>query len=171
MKKRSSWYTKGSRPERNTEAAFFGGALAFLTALSKDKPRPWLYAVTGAAASASSMNEHRLAARARANARATGYAEIAADVFNKLLDLQLTRPLPRAYFLRCSRRCAMRRRIARAIDSTAARRTGHGRPNELPSPLTISACPDPGMGCQGQKATSEHCAETSIIVVDPLPAE
>lgn len=96
MKKPTSWYTQGSRPERNAEAAFFGGALAFLSALSKGRPRPWLYAVTCAAASASAMNEHRLTARARANARGTGYAEVAADVFNKLLDLQPTPPFPPA---------------------------------------------------------------------------
>jgi hypothetical protein len=34
MKKPTSWYTQGSRPERNAEAALFGGALAFLSALS-----------------------------------------------------------------------------------------------------------------------------------------
>lgn len=87
MKKPTSWYTRGARPERNAQAACFGGALAFLDAVAKGKPRPWLYAMTHATSAASAMNEHRLAARANANTRASEYADLTADVFNKLLDL------------------------------------------------------------------------------------
>jgi hypothetical protein len=97
MKKANSWCTRGPRPERNAEAAVVGGALAFLKAFSDGKPRPWIYGVVSAAASASAMNEHRLAARARANARAGQYAEMTADILNQLLDLPPTpalRPTP-----------------------------------------------------------------------------
>jgi hypothetical protein len=94
MKKPTPWYTRGARPERNAEAALFGGTLAFLEALAKGKPRPWLYAMTNATAAASAMNEHRLVARANANARGREYAELTADVLNKLFDMPPRPALP-----------------------------------------------------------------------------
>jgi hypothetical protein len=82
-----SWYTRGTRPDRNLEAALFSGLYGFLDALAKRKPRPLLYAATRAVASASAMNKHRLADRAVANERNTQLSDVAADALNRLLDL------------------------------------------------------------------------------------
>lgn len=94
MKKLTSWYTRGARPERNAQAAMLAGTQALVEALVNGKPRPWLYAITRATAAASAMNEHRLVARANANARGSDYADLTADVLNKLLDLPPKPALP-----------------------------------------------------------------------------
>ena len=89
-----SWYTRGTRPERNVEAALINGLYGLLGALAKRKPRPLLYAATRAAASAAAVNKHRLADRAVANDRNTQLSDVAADALNKILDLQPRPILP-----------------------------------------------------------------------------
>lgn len=81
-----NWYTRGARPERNFEAAAFGGLQGFLRAIVAQKPRPWLYAVSNAISSAAAMNKHRLDARARANARYAEFAERLTDAANRLIE-------------------------------------------------------------------------------------
>jgi hypothetical protein len=96
VKKTASWCTRGTRPARNARAALFGGTQAFVEAVVQGKPRPLLYAITRATFAATAMNEHRLVARARANARSSEYADLTADVLNHLLDLPTTPALPPA---------------------------------------------------------------------------
>lgn len=80
------WTTRGSRPERNFEAALVGGALGFVEALAKGKARPWVHAAARAVGSAAAMNEHRLVARSSANERNAEVTEKVADFANTLLD-------------------------------------------------------------------------------------
>ena len=86
------WYTRGTKPDRNIKAAAAGGALAFLDAVLKGKPRPLLHAATGAFGSALAMNEHRLIDRVEANNRNARVSEMAADGVSQLLDLAAAAP-------------------------------------------------------------------------------
>jgi len=96
MKKTASWCTRGARPERNARAALLGGTQALVEAVVQGKPRPWLYAMARATFAATAMNEHRLVARASANARSSEYADLTADILNQLFDLPSTPALPPA---------------------------------------------------------------------------
>jgi hypothetical protein len=87
------WYARGSRPERNLQAALVSGLWCYVEALVKGKPRPGLYAMTGAAASAIAMNEHRTRDRAQANERNIKLAIMTADAANGLLDVSPPRKL------------------------------------------------------------------------------
>ena len=87
-----TWYTRGGRPERNLEAALIGGIGGFLDAVRGGEARPWLRAVTRAAAAASAMDRHRLADRARTHDTNRKFADGATDLLNTLLDTRLAHP-------------------------------------------------------------------------------
>lgn len=94
MKQSTAWCTRGAQPKRNAQAALFAATQGYIEALVSGKQRPWLYAMTRATSAAVAMNEHRLAARAKANARGREYADLTADAINRLLDLPSIQALP-----------------------------------------------------------------------------
>lgn len=81
-----SWYTRGRKPDRNIEAAALGGLFSLAKALATGRPRPLVYAATGAIGSAVAMNKHRLVDRAAANEAAAEVSEHAGDLLNHAFD-------------------------------------------------------------------------------------
>lgn len=94
MKQSTTWCTRGAQPKRSVQAALFAAAQGYIEALTNGKQRPWLYAMTRATSAAVAMNEHRLAARSKANARGSEYADLTADAINRLLELPSSKALP-----------------------------------------------------------------------------
>jgi hypothetical protein len=90
-----SWYTRGRKPDRNLEAAALGGLFSLVKALAEGKPRPFVYAATGAVGSAVAMNKHRVIDRAGANETATTVSEHMGNLLNHAFDAaERARALP-----------------------------------------------------------------------------
>jgi hypothetical protein len=78
-----AWFTRGTRPARNMEAAVVGALLSYVDAVARKKPQPGIHAFAGGVASAAAMNEHLVANRAAANERNGRLATAIADLASK----------------------------------------------------------------------------------------
>ena len=81
-----TWHTRGSKPQRNLEAALIGGIEGLFEALQQGKRNPLLHATTRGVAAALAMKHHRVEDRCTANERNARFSSGVAEVFEVVLE-------------------------------------------------------------------------------------